>query len=329
MKKLLFALMPFVSEVKYAVMAGWKPAVRNSGGAGWKPAVLNSVGAGRMPAVRNSGEADWKPAVRIAGILPALFISLAVVTQAQELVKVTGERVSLRAAPESNAVLLSRTMTGDELVLKDNSLPDWVGVQPPETIDLWVNSEFVSSNTVLPELLNIRSGPSLSHTTVGTAHKGDSLIVRGEMAQWLRIAPTSNTVVWISRKYVQGPSCPVVEPVKETQTVTQVNGLFVEEVAGAVSESALKKLKMDPAKKQGDSAIYSGVLQPADDMLYKLADNHFTDIIVCYVFGNKPQMQTFSGIKIEITGKTYWVEGKDLPVVIPSRIRLLPVKAVK
>ncbi len=274
-------------------------------------------------------------------ILFALF-ALTLAAYAQETapgtgkVKVTGVRVSLRAAPEVTAVLLDRAMTGDELVLKDNSLTDWVGVLPPETVDLWVKSEFVSSNSVLPELLNIRSGPSLSHSTVGTAHKGDVLTVRGEMAQWLRVAPTSNTVVWISRKYVDAPAPVIIEPVaapvavQATQTVVQVVAdPTVQQIIGAYSETMQKKLTKDTAKPQGAEGTYYGILKPVDAMLYKLVDDHFADIIVCYVRGNKPQMQTFTGMKIEITGKIYWAEGKDLPVIVPARIKLIPSKSGK
>jgi hypothetical protein len=244
-------------------------------------------------------------------------------------IKVTGDRVSLRAAPDTNAVLLSRTTLGDELVLKDNSNPEWVGVLPPQIIDLWVNSDFVSSNSVLPELLNIRSGPSLSHSMVGSANKGDLLTVRGEIAGWTKIAPTSNTVVWISRKYVEAPAPVIIEPVaavlsvQQTQAVVQViSEPSVQDIMTAASAASQKKLIADPAKPQGVETVYSGVLQPADGMLYKMVDDHFTDVVVCYVRGNAAQMQTFSGMKLEITGKTYWATGMDLPVVRPIKIKL-------
>jgi len=253
--------------------------------------------------------------------------------QATVKVKVTGDRVSLRAAPDTNAVLLSRAMLGDELILKENSNPDWVGVLPPETVDLWVSSEFVSSNTVLPKLLNIRSGPSLSHSAVGVANQGDTLIVRDEIAQWLKIAPTSNTVVWISRKYVEAPAPVLIEPVaapvliQPTQLVVlAVAEPTVQEIMTAMSATADKKLMADPAKTQGVEGVFFGILKPSGAMLYKLTDDHFTDIIVSYVRGNRAQMQTFTGMKLEITGKTYWAAGMDLPVVVPSRIRMLPAK---
>ena len=263
-----------------------------------------------------------------------LFIALSAAVYAQESVnvKVTGDRVSLRAVPDTNAVLLSRAMLGDELVLKDNSKPDWVGVFPPETVDFWVSSEFVSNKTVQTELLNVRSGPSLSHSVVGTASSGTVLNVRGELAQWLKVAPTSNTVIWISRKYVDAPGFVATVPVvvQETQTGAQIGAeATVQEIMTAISATAQKKLTVDPSKTQGVEGTYYGILQPADAALYKLVDDHFTDVIVCYVRGNAAQMQTFSGMKLEITGKTYWAEGLDLPVVKPARIRLLPAEAGK
>jgi uncharacterized protein YgiM (DUF1202 family) len=269
------------------------------------------------------------------------FIVLTVSAYAQEAVKikVTGDRVSLRAVPDTNAVLLSKAMLDEELLLKDNSNPDWVGVLPPETIDLWVSSEFVSNKTVRTELLNIRSGPSLSHSVVGTASSGTVLNVRGEIAQWLKIAPTSNTTVWISRKYVDAPGMAVIEPVaapmsmQETQTVVQVQAVAdtaVQKVVTSTSASPEKKLVEDSSKPQGVEGTYYGVLRPFDGTLYQLVDDHFTDITVCYVRGNEAQMKTFTGMRIQITGKVYWIKGMDLPVIIkPSRIKLFPTEKKK
>ncbi|NOU36450.1 MAG: SH3 domain-containing protein [Kiritimatiellaceae bacterium] len=264
-------------------------------------------------------------------------IALTAVAYAEEAavkVKVVGDRVSLRAVPDTNAVLLGRTMLGDELVLKDNSNPEWVGILPPETIDLWVSGEFVSDKTVRTELLNIRSGPSLSHSVVGTASSGTVLNVRGEIAQWLKIAPTSNTTVWVSRKYVDAPGAVITEPVavpsstQKTQTVVQaVAEPTVQEVMTSISAASKKKLVEDSSKLQGVEGTYYGVLRPFDGTLYQLVDDHFTDITVCYVRGNEAQMKTFTGMRLQITGKVYWVEGMDLPVVNkPTRIRLLPTE---
>jgi uncharacterized protein YraI len=265
-------------------------------------------------------------------------IALTTVAYAEDAavkVKVTGDRVSLRAVPDTNAVLLGRATIGDELVLRDNNNPEWVGVLPPEAIDLWVSSEFVSNKTVRTELLNIRSGPSLSHSVVGTASSGTVLNVRGEIAQWLKIAPTSNTTVWISRKYADAPGSVVVESVaapipastQETQTVVQAAAEpTAQEIMTAISAASKKKLVIDSSKPQGVEGTYYGVLRPFDGTLYQLVDDHFTDITVCYVRGNDAQMKTFTGMRLQITGKVYWAAGMDMPMVKPARIRLLPTE---
>lgn len=264
-----------------------------------------------------------------------VLITLTATVFGQEMVKVTGDRVSLRAAPETNAVLLRKAGLNDELILKDNGNPDWVGVLPPESIDLWVSAEFVSNNVVLPEILNIRSGPSLSHSVVGSAAKGDTLDVRGEAGGWLKVAPTSHTVIWISRTYVDAPrpevtesvevaiavTQAVVEVVAEPVAVPEIVEPTVAEIMSGLSVPALKKLTLNPAKEQGVEATFSGVLQPEDELLYKLVEDHSADIIVCYVRGNAAQMKTFSGMKLQITGKTYRVEGKEFPVIIPAKIK--------
>ena len=118
-------------------------------------------------------------------------------------VKVVGDRVSLRAAPEINSVLLDRAMSGDLLTLKDNSKKEWIGVAPPYSMDVWVHSDYIRDGKVMPARLNIRSGPSLNHGKVGVVERGDVLTIRGEAGKWLRIAPPDETIVWISRKYTE------------------------------------------------------------------------------------------------------------------------------
>lgn len=266
-------------------------------------------------------------------ILFALALSAVGYAQDAVKVKVTGDRVSLRAAPEVTAVLLDRAMTGDELILQDNSHPDWVGVLPPEAVDLWVSSEFISSNTVQPRVLNIRSGPSSSHSIVGTARSGEVVRVRGEVAQWLRIAPTSNTVVWISRKYVNAPvTVSTADPVEavatgqNTQAVVQataepvIQDIMMVTIPGAKTP---KKLEPDPGKKQGVVETFSGVLRPTGSILYRLADDHFEDITVCYVRGNQMQMRAYAHLPLRITGKIYWAAGLDLPLIVPATIEIL------
>ncbi|MCK5845208.1 MAG: SH3 domain-containing protein [Victivallales bacterium] len=134
-------------------------------------------------------------------ILFALMLALSARAQDLQQVMVTGDRVSLRAAPEVNAVLLDRAMSGDQLLLVDNSNPEWVGVRPPQKINFWVNADYIEDEVVVPARLNVRSGPSRSHGVVGIVSRGEKLVVRGALEDWVRIAPPETTLVWISRRY--------------------------------------------------------------------------------------------------------------------------------
>jgi uncharacterized protein YraI len=294
-------------------------------------------------------------------------LGLAWIGWAEETVRVTGDRVSLRAEPDLDAVLLGRAMTGEVFALRDNANPSWVGVQSPAGVDVWVSAEFVSNSIVQPELLNIRSGPSLSHSVVGLAQQGETLTVRGEIAGWLRIAPTSNTLVWISRDYVQAPpptgvvaavvsavsekpptapqisievvSPPTPAPVAATSPPKPAPAASsspavqppavdpaVQEVMTTLSAGKQKKLVADPLKKQGTLATMTGVLTPDAGILYKLVDENFSDVDICYIRGNQTQMKVFSGKKLEISGRLYWAKGVAVPVLVPLRITPLPAK---
>ena len=157
------------------------------------------------------------------------------------LVEVTGDRVSVRAAPELNAVLLTRATMDEQLVLCDNTNREWVGVLPPERVDCWVHSEFLEAGRVIPPRLNIRSGPSLNHTVVGVVRSGKELAIRGEIGGWVKIAPPEETVAWISRQYCRLLSSPSVAPSAKADPEPQAVSVVE---AGVVQEAAPESEKM-------------------------------------------------------------------------------------
>lgn len=281
-----------------------------------------------------------------------LFFSTVLLADEPVQVRVTGDRVSLRAAPQINAVLLDRMMSGDLLELADNSNPDWVGVVPPKEVDCWVDNDYLKDGKVKPKKLNVRSGPSLNHSVVAVVERGTTLDVRGELAGWSRIAPPVGAVAWISRQFTEGveaPAKPVeivqvkpaavpspvevtpAPPVEKTivdsnvtvvtQTVEQpeVNDVMV---AAASAFKIPETLKPDPSKEQGVEETFSGVLMPTESPLCRLVDASGTDITICYVRGNIEQMKEHVGKTLSIVGKTYWSLGLELPVVVPVQIKL-------
>lgn len=261
--------------------------------------------------------------------LAALALAVSVHAAEDVKVKVTGNRVSLRAEPDVNSVLLDRAMKGDSLVLVDDSNAEWLGVFPPESVDVWVHSEFIQNGKVIPNRLNIRSGPSLNHSVVGVVEGGQELTVRGEAGGWLRIAPLKGTVAWISRKYakVDGEvKEPVVKitvesgpkPQNKSGIRSEINTVMIS-IDGADELPA--KLVPDPDKQQGAEEEFSGILQPVGGLLYKLVTPDVEKITVCYVRGNAEQMKTLAGRPQTIIGRTYWALGVDRPVIVPVKIR--------
>ncbi len=282
-----------------------------------------------------------------------LMLSFAVLAEEPQVVTVTGDRVSLRAAPQRNAVLLDRATTGDQLVLADNSNSKWVGVRPPQKIDFWVNSEYVQDDVVLPARLNVRSGPSLSHGVVGVVARDEKLTVRGTLDGWVRIAPPEKAVVWISRAYTDifpPKSSDVDEPILVTGTeappaeseskivitvespkpnVQEAEKEIVREVMKDLLIAAVEVVELpevlepDTEKEQGVEEKFSGILQPANAILYKLVDPILESTVVCYVRGNTKQMEAYAGRSLTLTGRTYWAAGLEQPFLVPEKIEVL------
>jgi len=290
-----------------------------------------------------------------------LSLSLVALAQDIQLVAVTGDRVSLRAAPKPTAVLLDRAMIGDQLLLVDNSNPEWVGVRPPQKIDLWVNADYIRDDVVLPARLNVRSGPSRSHGVVAIVSRGEELTIRGKLDGWVRIAPPEKAVVWISRQYTDvSPLKPVlVDPVKplvlneevlitgteapaaendskivitvespkpeipeaEAEIVRQVMNELLNTQVEAIELPEV--LEADPGKEQGVEEQFTGILQPANALLYKLVDSKFERIVICYVRGNSEQMAAYVGQSLALTGRAYWAANLDQPFLVPEKIEVL------
>lgn len=262
-----------------------------------------------------------------------LLAGVATATESAQ-VKVIGNRVSLRAAPELNAVLLGQAMNDDLFTLVDSSNPDWFGVIPPEEIDLWVAREFVRNGKVVPERLNVRAGPSLNYGTVGVLYRNDAVTTRGEKGEWVQIAPTERTVVWISRRYsvmigthpesvavihiepAPKPEEPavIIEPIVQTNAPVQL----ASEISGLSCQ-----LKLDSDKKQGEKKHLTGTLKKSGEKLFKLVDTNAQDHMICYVRGNLEQLNKLKDKPVAITGEAFWVVRMNVPIVTPQKIQLL------
>jgi hypothetical protein len=252
-------------------------------------------------------------------------------------IRVTGDRVSLRAKPDPNGDLLDRAMRGEEMAYFDKT-NGWVAVQAPDSLDFWVAAEYVQNGVIQPEKLNVRSGPSLNYSVVAGVSKGDTVSLRGEFNDWLKIAPPQGSRVWISEDFVEFIEPPKPEPVIE---IIPEPELVVEPAPepdveshtepGPVVESEQEELPplilvMDKSKPQGKYDEIPGVLRRANPGLYKLvliADGFEEPI--CLVRGKESQMERYLNRSMLLKGKLYWAKDIDLPIIQPEKIHLDPI----
>lgn len=252
-----------------------------------------------------------------------------IAAQASEVVKVkvTGDRVSLRAKPDINSELLDRAMRGEELVFlgKTNG---WLAVQAPNSLDFWVSGQYVQNGTVQPEKLNVRSGPSQNYSVVCVVNKGDSIALRGEFNEWLKIVPPAGSRVWISEDYAEliEPPEPEPEPELEPEPVVADPKPLVAEPTPVGEELKPLVLVLDKTKKQGTYDEIPGVLRRANPGLYQLV-LIVGDIEepICLVRGKETQMESYLNRAMLIKGKKFWAKDIDLPILQPIKIHLDPI----
>jgi hypothetical protein len=253
---------------------------------------------------------------------------------------VTGDRVSLRAAPSLNGDLLDRAMRGDELGYCSET-NGWMGVQAPKTMDVWVLGEFIQDNVVLPEKLNVRSGPSLNYPVVAAVKKGDKMEVRSEFNGWVKIVPPEHCVVWISADYVERINLPIEEP--EPKEIAEVPEEKPEELTvtpepeeekpeEVVEEKPEEEklptlvLEIDKTRQQQVMIDVYGVLRKANPGLYQLVliEGEWEEP-VCLVRGRADQLDELLNRSLRIKGRRYWVTDTYLPVIQPEEITVEPL----
>lgn len=246
-------------------------------------------------------------------------------------VRVTGDRVSLRATPSLEGELLDRAMRGEEMNYFQQT-NGWVAVQAPDSLNFWVSGQYVENGVVKPEKLNVRSGPSLNYNVVAVVNQGDLLSLRGEFNTWLKIAPPIGSYVWISADYVDiieppKPEQPPVAAVPEPEPMPEPEPV-IEPVSEPEEELPPLMLVLDETKPQGKKDKLPGVLRRANPGLYKLV------LIVgdmeepiCLVRGRESQLEKMLNRSLLIEGSVYWVKDVDLPVIQPEKINLDPIIA--
>lgn len=126
--------------------------------------------------------------------------------------RVTADRVNLRAAAGTQYEVVGQVSTGQALDALAPIEGEWVQVVPPETVDLWIYADLVDEGRVIVTRAQVRAGAGLNYQVVGRLERGARLDIRGRLGDWLRIAPPTGSSLWIAREFVQPISDVAPEP---------------------------------------------------------------------------------------------------------------------
>ena len=256
-------------------------------------------------------------------------------------VRVITDRVNLRARADMDAEVVAQVSAGDVLSVVGTNA-DWVEVVAPTNVSFWAYGLFIKDGVVVPDKLNVRSGPGVNYHSAVLLHKGDRVNVRRTVGDWLEIEPPPGATLWVHRSMVAhvGP----VPPAPGLQVAVAATGSVQAAVIPAVTNEALaflppKKVepppqiarrKLAPVLGQGAKVQRGGVIQSVDYLFFRPADFQLTQdasphaAIVCYIEGNQSQLAALRGRRVQIEGREYWVQKLRHAIIVPEVITPLP-----
>ncbi len=254
-------------------------------------------------------------------------------------VRVTGNRVNLRARPDTRAEVVAQVNYGDVLTRRSER-DEWVEVAAPAEIELWLHSDFLDDATVTASRLNVRAGPGINYPVLSQVQRGDVVDILRSFEEWVSIAPPADASLWISARWVEAVQPPPVvtpeprpEPPREPEPEPEPEPVRPAPPPQPVVERKTppppEELDLIPLDGQGEFVELTGTLRPAVFVFgrpsrYRLTQTrgHIIETI-CYVKGNDAQLQSLLGHEIRIEGHKYWVQGARYPVLTPQQIILL------
>jgi len=272
--------------------------------------------------------------------LAAAAILAGVAARGAEPVQVTvqGDRVNLRAQPKLEAEVAGQVNDGETLTVR-GAEGEWVEVEPPSRVDVWVHRDFVRDGVVQVSNLQVRAGPGINYSRVGMVNKGDKVEVRGEFGEWLKIAPPPGTTLWVSRPYVRFPTPPSPPPEPPKVVATSPTPPTPPPKPPAVETSrpiVLPKppepppeFRLAPTPHQGRVVQREGYIQPIGYLFKRpsrfllATESNGRMETVCYLWGNDEQLDGLRGRRLTIEGREYWLQGLRHPMLVVERIRLI------
>ncbi len=282
----------------------------------------------------------------------AASLLLAVVVSAADAdnitAKVLGQRVNLRASAATTSEVVGQMSDGEVLQVKSVG-EQWVEVVPPEFVEFWVHRDFVNEGRIVGNKVNVRAGPGINYTVVGTLERDTGISSKGSFGEWIRVAPFPEASLWVSKdlvelKYPPKPkvemSVPTVFVQTASTTVTTTAPLdhvsqtlspeVEEETAPPPGTSFPSDIALVPLEGQGKSTSYTGIVRPVPYLSRKAGHFRLVRkdgvrlITICYLRGNSAQLRSFEDVNLKMNGREYWAQGIRDPILVIESIQRLP-----
>ena len=122
-------------------------------------------------------------------------------------VRVSGSRVNLRARPDMNVEVVGQ-IGMDAVLMAKSFQAEWVEVVPPLGSHVWVHRDFVEGHRVTAAKLNVRAGPGVNYSIVGTMGRNTPVLQKEEFGEWLKIDAPESCSFWVNIRYVERITSP-------------------------------------------------------------------------------------------------------------------------
>ena len=201
---------------------------------------------------------------RSIGLLAAWLLASLSPAAEPRIIRVTGDRVNLRAQPAPESEVVGQMMAGELLATPDPfATSEWVRVVAPQSVDLWVYSELIRDGRITVNKAQVRGGPGLQFKRVGELTRETPVVIRGALGDWTRIAPTSDCFLWVSRSFTE-PLLPLADEVPAAGSAARVSDPAA--VPAAATPASANESAVPPAVPvplpETEPAIVTGVALP-------------------------------------------------------------------
>lgn len=224
------------------------------------------------------------------------------------------QKVNVRSGPGINFAIVGQLVSGDKVTAR-GTVNEWVKIVPPAGCSLWV---------VRP----------LVELVVDKPAKSEPAKVEPAKAAPVKVEPAEAGPA--KKVGEQAEAQPVQEKAKaaapgrpgETGALAGAASSVPPEQA-AVTAAPPPGLDLIPSLGQGQWKQYDGTLRSRGVFFrtpsrYRLVsyDQEGKGTTVCYVKGNNDQLSTLIDRPMIVSGREYWVQKQNYPVLIPERIVL-------